>query len=638
MIAALDIETECAVDGCKDSQCEHALSPHLARITVAGLWAPGLQQVFRSLPDLAAFLKDRPDLQFVFHNGKFDMKMLRFHGVPIPLEQWAHDTCLMATASYEKIPAEWLEYYERERKHLNKSRRGNSHRKAGQHSLKTLAPYFLKVPKFWEAEDHDNDEYVLKDAEYTYHLHKFFTGELARQETNRFYENCLMPWAKMFLEAEERGVQLDMALVESGSEIAEREAAAVKKKLDEMWQPAYRAYQEMEIGHINRNLAEKLAEIEGRDKSRKQRDAWQRKALESSEAAIAAAPNEVNLDSPAQLKWLLKTHLGLNITALDGRESTDAEVLERLANEGREDVALLLKYREQQKLASTYYPSYKELSHNGVLHGNFNLDIARTGRTTSSNPNLQNQPGALHRLFIARPGYKLITKDLGAIEPTLIAYYSEDQALCDVIMSGKDFHGFNTNAIFEQKWDHATIKKEKKMERDAAKELGLAVLYGAGRNRARICLTKRGYHWSEDRCSAAVDRLRNAWPGVTAFKKALDAKAEKGEPITNLFGRKRKFANAEDVYMQAFNSIIQGSGSDLLLKSIQKIIAEFRTKNIDGHFLMSVHDETIFEVPADRAQEADEIITRNMTSYDLETKWGKIPLKVEGSINDYWSK
>jgi len=644
ILIGLDCETECAVDGCSGSDCQHALIPHQARITVVGAYwevmgAP-CRRVFRDLAELRLFLDTFPELMILAFNGKFDMKMLRYHGVNIPIERWVEDPCLQAVASYVKVPEDYLQWYEAKRKEHNKARKkGRAHREAGQHSLKVLAPYFLGVDPFWEPEDHDDDQYVLLDTEYAYKLHSVLQTMLKEQGTETFYREKLLPWSRMFLEAEERGVMLDMDLVNRGAAESEAMAKEAKEALDKLWAPAYAA-QRLQA---KAQLADQYGAMETKAiaKLKVSTDERVRKTIEKYHGLYLQAVEKIepfNMGSPSQLKWLLRDYLGLDIHGYDGKESTDAEVLERLAAEGREDVKLLLKYREQTKLASTYFPAYKEMARDGILHGSFNLATARTGRTSSSNPNLQNQPRSLRQIFRARPGYKLLVKDLGAIEPTLIAYYSECPVLYDVLAAGKDFHGFNANVIFGQDWDLKALKKERPAERDMAKEIGLSVLYGAGGTRIRIASMKRGYHWSDEKCRQIASNLRAAWPGVTDFKRQLDAAARAGKPITNMFGRKRQFTDPDDVAMHAFNSLIQGTGSDLLLDGTHRALQEMRSKGIDAHLLMTVHDELICEVPEGRAEECDAIVTRCLTDYKLETPHGLVPLTVEGGIADTWTK
>lgn len=644
LLVSLDLETKCAVASCTDNQCQHGLTPHLATVTVVGLYwevsGKPYTYVTRDLRQLATKLAKLEPYTLVGARLKFDLRMLHHHGLPIPVERYHHDVSLMGVASYEKVPAQWLAEYEGQRKLENKKvKRGFSHRKGTRHSLKTMAPYFLGVKPFWEdPSDHDDDAYVLKDCEYTYRLVKPLLAKLKAQGTLPLYTERLMPWARMFLRAELRGIKLDMRAVKQGSIEAEEQAARAKKELDAAWKKAYRAYKEEQRNEVGqRYFAMEQQAVARARNAFEARPRLAERYGQLQQAALAKV-EPFSLTSPSQLKWLLRDHLVLDICKLDGSESTDAEVLERLAAEGRTDVAALLKYREATKLVTTYFPSYRELSHKGVLHSSFNLSVTKTGRTSSSTPNLQNQPSALHRIFIARPGYKIITKDLSAIEPTWIAYYTEDEKLIRLIQSDQKFHSYNAVAIFQENWDVLTLKKDHPAEYDMAKEIGLAVLYGAGGERVRGCALKRGYRWSESRCKKAVWDLRGMWQGVARFKRELDELA-RTKPIWSYFGRARSFVDChEDIYMQAFNSLIQGTGSDLLLDGSHKAEAEYIAKGIDASPVLWVHDEALVEVADSDVEEADEILTRCLTNYDLATPFGPVPLRVEGKISDRWEK
>ena len=183
MLFAIDVETACTVEGCPHhgrSLCAngHSLNPWQSRITVAAaVGEDGSRAVFRGptmLADLDEFINCHEDATVCGHNFKFDWLHLARHGFEIPLDRWVADSQLAAYTLTDKIPDGWLMEYERKRATL-----GGHHRKAGKHSLKTLAPYFLGVDAFWEPEhDHDDDEYVLKDALYTLELTKVLESHL----------------------------------------------------------------------------------------------------------------------------------------------------------------------------------------------------------------------------------------------------------------------------------------------------------------------------------------------------------------------------------------------------------------------------------------------------------------------------
>lgn len=634
ILAALDIETE-AIDR---QQPDHALIPHLSRITCVGVYSSDFHYVFRSLGDLKIWIEANPNVSYVGHNFKFDLRHLYHHGVSIPLEQWAHDTQLMASQLFEKIPEDWIENYEVRRKEANKKlKKGFSHRKARGLSLKTLAPYFLKVDRFWEdPSNHDNDSYVLKDCRYTYDLCLKFYEQMQAEGTLKFYQEKLLPWTKMLFKAENRGIKLNTESLVGFKLRTEIEVDKLKTQIDRVLEEANEAYYNKQLDELKETYNQK--KILAIEKLKAPTDIKlanvQARYAKLCSNAIETIPQRCNLDSPSQLLWILKDFLKLDTTDFNGYLGTGIEVLEKL--KGRHTVIdLLIQYREKRKLTTAFFPTYLELQERGILHTNYKADGTRTGRLSSSEPNLQQVPGGLHSLFVARPGYSLITKDMSAIEPHLIAYYSEDPEL---YMNVKEFHAANVRILFNKLGTKNEIKKNFPVEYALAKEVGLACLYGAGAKRIRQSAQKYGVEWRLNQCRDFYYRLKESYETTFEFKLELDKKAAKG-PFNNLFGRPISFkGKEEDIYMQAFNTLIQGSASDLVLSSAYRIMNKFKELEIDGHCLLWVHDELVIEVNDKDLDVAESVIETAMTSYDLPTPMGPIKLETEGRIAKSWSK
>lgn len=577
------------------------------------------------------------------HNLKFDLRMLRWHGLTYPLaEKWEWDTQLAASVSLLKIDNAWLTKYEAERQKRNKLLpKGKGHRKAERHSLKTLAPYFLGVEPFWEATlDHADDTYVLLDCEYTYRLHRFFQGILERDGLTRFYAR-LMRWNKMLLEAEHRGIRLDLNLLHAGTEQAASDAATYKAQLDAAWKDAYEAYHRVEAEKVARRgteRAEKAFERLKRNKTPERRkEIHLREAEKAMHEVISLEP--FNLDSPTQLTWLLRDHFGLDIHKFDEDESTGKEVLQRLAAAGRADIGLLLNYRAAKKLSTSFFPTYRDLCDvSGFLHTSFNPTGTRTGRLSSSGPNLQQVPGELHRLFIARDNCALITRDLSAIEPSIVGYYTDCPVLCELLMRGGDFHGKNAQIMFDLPCAEKDVKTLFPDERALAKTVGLALMYGAGPLRIQAAAQQQGWQWSEDKCHDIFENFKSAYIEVFRFKAAMDADLRRDLPTVNLFGRKHSYPNKRDIHMKGFNTLIQSSASDLLLESGYRAVKEVDACRLRAYPLLWVHDEFVFEAHVDDVQPTEMILERHLTSHKLTTRYGDIPLRCEGKTASYWSK
>ncbi len=570
------------------------------------------------------------------HNLKFDLKFLVYNGILTMSEALTlakHDSNIQASVITNKVPERYVEKYEYERMRRNKTRK-HKFRRAGGGSLKVLAPYKLGIEPFWESDEGYNDvKYCLLDCLYTYYLTAVLKLELESINATKCYED-LVERMHILLQAEFEGITLDVEETKKRLEATETRLQELRTQIKTQWSAQFAQWEEQCRSELEARYKQMCASFVADRPKLNYETTWSNKYRPLMEKALEKADFELNVDSPAQLEWLLKTALGRDITGIDGEETTDKGVLAVLA-ETYEDMLPLIEYKKYKKLQSTYYPNLLEFAKNdGRIHCSFNLTGTKTGRLSSSEPNLQNQPGAIHDLFVAKEGNVLITKDLGAIEPVMIAYFSECPNLCDIILNGKSFHSVNAKEVFALDCEPEEVAKKYPKERKAAKEFGLSVLYGAGPNRVQQSLKKYGYTFGLDDCRMMVKRIRDYYKDVWSFKEQVDHMGKSGEILYNYFGRPVLIKELDDIYMSLFNSLIQGSASDLLIDSGTKLVKEhpwIRPR-------LFVHDEIVIEVPEERAEEAEQLLTAQMTSYKLNTKWGNIPITVEGQVSKTWQK
>lgn len=637
MIYALDIETKADRD-------EDAVNPWRNTISCIGIVGDdGYSNVFR---DMAAFgqfvsgLKNGDAL--VTHGGKFDFKTLIVKGFGLSPEMYVEDTLMQAVACTHKIPEHWLEGYEIARRKLNETLGGKRdvHRRAGRHSLKTLAPYFLGVDPFWETANHDDDEYVLKDARYTLALWHKFNKMLHAEETYSFYKEKLMPWARMIMESELKGVRIDNVLLEKKAVEHEALAEVSSKKLHEMWRDAYVEWHSGLVRELQTKYAgmTQAALQRLKNPTEEKINNTKRRYDEMRNKAISQLPDKMNLSSPAQLMWILRDYYKLDVTNFQEDETTGKSVLNRLAEEGRKDVAELLEYRKHSKLVSAFFPSYREMQVSGRIHASFNLQGTRTGRLSSSEPNLQQVPGHLHPLFVPSDGHKLLCYDLAGIEPVVIAYLTEDPILCDILINGGNFHNHNVRVFFGVDAPDSVIKTEYKKERELAKEVGLSLLYGAGPNRLQESSQRRGLPLTYRDCRDIYERFKEEYKQVFDFKKQLDASLMIGENMVNVMGRKLSIPDERDVHMKGFNTLVQSSASDMLLHAAYTFTKRAKEQGINALPLLYVHDEVVIEAKASQAEDAKKLLLSCFGEYKLETRYGNVPVVAEGGISDAWVK
>jgi DNA polymerase-1 len=638
-LIAIDIETACNQPSCPDfgkSICrnDHSLSPWHGKITKVALVITNDNGVFHKKAfdnvdefDVAlnVWLR-KTDLGVTGHNFKFDWLWLKVHGVDIPLERWQHDSQLAAFVLTDKIPDSWLADYE-ERRGLA----GSHHRKAGKHSLKTLAPYFLGVEPFWETADHDNAEYALKDAEYTARLTVVLEEKLRAAGQYEFYKEKLLPWAKMLVEAELRGIEIDMGAMGKLEEDLRAKSQALKAELDRVWADAHKAYGMRLRNELSRRY-ETMADKAGKEFRHGSRY-WL-----LYENARAKLQTTIDYDSPKQMLWLMRDYLGYDVESLEGKDTTGREVLERLADEGKTDVATYLEWRRTNKILTAFLPTYRQLAAEGTLHPIYNATGTRTGRLSSERPNAQQVPPQLRPLFTARPGYTFVGYDQAAIEARLIALYTEDPALNELVSSGASLHDYNTTVFFGLDTPVEEVKAKHPIERQAAKNVGFALFYHAGANRIRVAFAQKGFHLSDAECKRLLYRFREAYATAFEFARGVVSYMEEGGVLANLCGRPLKIENAEDAYMTAFNTLIQSSASDLLLEGAHRALVQMRDKGIEVYPALFVHDFVAFEVADAHVAEADALIRDALTNFELKNALGQIKLEVEGGVSKRWEK
>lgn len=626
-ILSIDIETT-------------GLDPWTDKILCIGVYTPEFQKVYRNIEQFAVDMisYQQQGYHWVGQNFKFDLKFLLCNNIGHDfIASWKYDTQLMMHVCTDKMPETYIEAYEEKRREINKDLPiGHRHRAARRYSLKCAAPYWLKVQPFWEtAGNYDNDEYVLKDCKYTYDLFMMFYEKLQRREELEFFQEQLKR-TKMLLEAELRGITLDTSKLLQVELETTAEVVRLKGELDVVWDKAHEAHKNKEASdlHIKYTEMEDIAILKNSKNAEKIRIRYQKLY----DTAVDKLEKKINFDSPKQMTWLLRDHFGHSITTFEGEESTGKATLERLSDQGHKDIGLFLEYRKTNKILTSFLPTYKELSRDGIIHPTFNETGTRTGRLSSSDPNMQQVPPGLYQLFKPRDGYTFIQYDYASIEAILLAFYAEDPMLYDLIKNDKSIHNANAKIFFNLDCEIEDVKDKYPKERNVAKHIGFALFYGAGINRILETFANFGFVITEHQAREIHENMKEHYKQVFDFHKQLTKAFESGDVIRNVVGRPIKIQAWESAYMNGLNTLVQSSASDMLLLAAYNANVEMESAAIDATPLLFVHDAVLFEVDKGHAAKADKIIRKHLLGFDLTTELGKIDLQIEGGINDVWKK
>lgn len=660
LVVAVDIETSCGVENCEgfglsnSSKCEHAVHFKQNKIDIIGAFDGKDYYQFDSVSDFdKAVLENKWEI--VGHGFKFDYKTLKAKGSNISPRMVVGDTQLLGACVKNKIPALWLKQYNEKRKELN----GNlppkqRHRVGTPLTLKTMAPYYLGVESFWENPvSHDDPEYNRKDCEYTYRLHEKLVDVAKQDRTLDFYNNYLVPWQKLLAEAEYEGVLIDEAKLHKMYAEACRELLRLEEGIHALLGECFGAYRVVLCDELRRDSDERLkkyCETRLKDQSKA-------KAVgERYEAALAKKieelPSRFNLQSNPQMLRILE-YFGIDTTV----EKRDKETNEWIEKEGTDKYVLkrakvrqkipfasqLLEYREKETEVS-YLKQYISAVVDGRIHCNFNITGTRTGRLSSSGPNLQNVKGALRLPFIVADPEKfsVYTVDASQIEPRVIAYLTADKEMVTLFIEGRDYHNYATKKFFPKETQGVTeadVKKAHTGLRKTAKIGDLSIIYGTGAFTFQtMCLLREEMDLPIEVCQQMVNEFRNGMRGPMGWKAALDAQYKNGTNIYDRFGFLVQARDDKSVHMTLFNTFVQGMSSRMIFHASLMAYRHFCKLKIDAKPLLWVHDEVVWRFPKGKEEICKNIVDGYMKSYKLDTPHGNVPLDVEGNLASCWQK
>lgn len=353
----------------------------------------------------------------------------------------------------------------------------------------------------------------------------------------------------------------------------------------------------------------------------------------------SAAGREFNINSNQQLRVILFEELGLPILKRTATgPSTDASVLQELAEEGHQLPALLMEYREIAKLESTYLDTLPGLVHpaDGRLHTSFNQTVAATGRLSSSDPNLQNIPVRrelgrdIRRGFVARAGWMFLVADYSQIELRLLAHLSQDPAFVTAFRSGGDIHRQTAAVIFGVAVEDVTPDM-----RSRAKTINFATIYGQGAH-----ALARQLRIPHAEAKAFIETYFTRFSGVRAYLDAQVAFAREHGYVETIFHRRRYIPELRDRNFNirsfgervATNAPIQGSAADLIKVAMIRIHAALAANRLEARMLLQVHDELVFETPPDEQERVVAIVREAMEGAATLT----VPLVVDLGTGANW--
>lgn len=363
--------------------------------------------------------------------------------------------------------------------------------------------------------------YAAHDAIITYELYeyqkKYLRLDAERKDIRDIawvFHNIEMPCVEVVADMEDNGITFDMAYQEKLS----KKYNALLKEKEQAFYDACAMYEKEIDAYKIKNPKHKLSE-------------------------------PINIASPTQIAVLLYDIIGVGVVDKKSPRGTGEPVLAKIDNPV---CKAILQYREISKLLSTYIDKLPECvnSDDGRIHCSFNQYGADTGRFSSSDPNLQNIPSHnkdIRKMFVASPGYVLMSSDYSQQEPKVMTQMCQDPKMIQAYKEGKDLYAEIAALSFNTTYDNClefrpdgTTNPEGKNRRSQAKSILLGVLYGRG-----VPSIAEQLGVSTKKAQAIKDSVFKGFPAIPRFEKDSLQMAEELGYVTTLWGRKRRLPDLQ---------------------------------------------------------------------------------------------
>ncbi len=527
-----------------------------------------------TLKKLAPILEN-PEIHKVGQNLKYDMGVLRAAG------------CALAGVAFDTMVADYLLEAGEQNHNLDDLARrylnhvtskivdiigtGKNQRRMDEAPVALVAPY------------------AGEDADVALRLAPLLQTRLAAEGLTELFENVEIPLIEVLVELEHNGITIDVEHLQRLSQEYARRMETIEQEIYEL------------------------------------------------------AGREFNIGSTRQLGQILFDELKLPvIKRTKTGVSTDVEVLDELAKQ-HPLPAKIVEYRQYAKLKSTYIDALPQLvlPETRRVHTSFNQVVTATGRLSSNEPNLQNIPvrtelgREIRTAFTpGQPDWLLLAADYSQIELRVLAHYSGDEALRTAFAQDEDIHARVAAEVFGVPLEQVTSDMRRK-----AKAVNFGVIYG----QSPFGLAK-SINVDQSEAAEFIEAYFARYQGVTEFIEKILEDCRKTGYVKTILGRRRRItgirepARRRDSFQRnlpertAINTVIQGSAADLIKLAMLGIHCRLREDRKSARMLLQIHDELIFESPADEIAALGELVVAEMTTGHELT----VPLRVDVKTGPNW--
>lgn len=474
---------------------------------------------------------------------------------------------------------------------------GTAYDLAAPHALDDMAENYLGIPS-WDIPLKEKikpnnpivEKYLSKDLSVPWELFCFFYNELTEKQWMH-YNHLLKKAYLMYRKGEKKGIYFDR-----------KQSDKVKKQ--------YKLQQEQKLAELNKHY-------------------------------------KINWNSPAQVSDALFNKERLPVIKKSdktGAPSSDAKSLRRLVAQGHDLPQKLLDYKFYYGANTKFLNKWDGYAQfDGRIHPSFNITNVVTGRTSCSNPNLQQVPRnkELRTLYTAPPGRVLIEADYSQIELRVAADYADDPTMIEIYRTGGDIH---TNTAIKT----SGKKEPTKEDRSKAKAVNFGFLYGMLEGGfVDYAFDSYGVVFTFDEAREFRKSFFEEYSRLLDWHKEMEYLCEMQGGVENRFGR---FRRLDDIYSsnrwergkairRAINTPVQSTASDLLLFSAIEI--DHTLNKEDVWVVGTVHDAVLVDAPESIAEDVGKEIQRIMShpsAMDIFEVSFKVPLQADVGFGAWGSK
>ncbi|WP_168393976.1 DNA polymerase I [Acinetobacter indicus] len=513
---------------------------------------------------------ENPAVEKIGHHLKYDAHVLENHG--IHLQGWYFDTMLASYVLNSVATRHGMD---------DVARLYLSHLTT---TYEQIAGKGAKQKTFNQIEIETAAHYAAEDAHVTYRLYEVLNEKLQRHpELSNLLHHIEMPVARVLTQMEENGIKLDLNF------------------LDQLG---------VEFSNTMLQLEQQIIELAGQP---------------------------FNVSSPKQVGEILFEKLGIKggKKTATGQYSTSESILEKIEHP---IASLIVEYRGLSKLKSTYTDGLQKQANSSShrVHTSYHQALTATGRLSSTDPNLQNIPvrmdigRQIRKAFIAPEGRVLLAADYSQIELRLMAHFSQDDALVDAFNHGQDVHRRTAAEVLNIALEDVTPD-----QRRQAKAVNFGLLYGM----SEFGLIRQ-LGFTREESQNYIKQYFQRYPGIYEYMQRTRQVALEQGFVETLTGRRlytpdidaRNMMVRKAAERAAINAPLQGSAADIIkmaMVEVDKMLPRDQAK-----MLLQVHDELVFEVDADVADELAPKLAEVMQSV-IELS---VPLVVEVGKGQNWDE